>query len=84
LMAHGMTSLSKAGRRGIDGGLPCPKTCQIVPPRLEGGTWEARCTSWDGFLATGKSCRHVDEKPSRAEVIVAHREHVKAEHGEVA
>jgi hypothetical protein len=89
-MAHGMTSLSKAGRRGIDGGLPCPKTGRVIPPGEQiPGLGTSR--GW-AIVCTTKPCQDTagDEpilratvimEPTRAEAIVAHLEHVKAEHG---
>lgn len=68
-------------RRGVDGGLPAPKTCRLVPPSQSmSRDWEAFCVKRPCKPSTVKEW--IDIAKSREQAIEAHRAHVEQEHGE--
>jgi hypothetical protein len=69
-------SADSRGRRGMDGGLTSPKTCQLVPPGKTRADWWANCAP-----CFDRRVIHSEHASTRDEAIQAHLEHIKAEHG---
>lgn len=80
MAAEVMASLSKSGRRRVDGGLLAPQSCRLVPPFTALYAGVGRAHGWLAHCLL--RCHDTQERKTREQAIEAHREHVEKEHAD--